>query len=165
MAPSPIRHTLGHPVTWLGITLALVILCSCLAHSQQPPHQGVVVQGEPGSPFDPFPMPEELRTLDLLRQSKEIAHTKSVGCVSCHQGCQDPHFADSPKTPTFHLGCSDCHGGNAGATSKELAHLQPRFPEAWKSSANPVRSYTLLNHENPEFVRFVNPGDLRIAPH
>ena len=36
-------------------------------------------------------------------------------------------------------------------------------PEAWDSSANPVRSYTLLNHESPEFVRFVNPGDLRVA--
>ena len=29
--------------------------------------------------------------------------------------------------------------------------------------ANPVRSYTLLNHESPEFIRFVNPGDLRVA--
>jgi len=34
---------------------------------------------------------------------------------------------------------------------------------AWPSSGNPVRSYTLLNYESPEFVRFVNPGDLRIA--
>ena len=24
-------------------------------------------------------------------------------------------------------------------------------------------SYTLLNHESPEFIRFVNPGDLRVA--
>ncbi|MCA9169354.1 MAG: hypothetical protein KDB23_16890, partial [Planctomycetales bacterium] len=35
--------------------------------------------------------------------------------------------------------------------------------EAWRTSANPVRSYTLLNHEDPEFIRFVNPGDLRVA--
>ena len=26
-----------------------------------------------------------------------------------------------------------------------------------------MRSYTLLNHESPEFIRFVNPGDFRIA--
>ena len=26
-----------------------------------------------------------------------------------------------------------------------------------------MRSYTLLNHESPEFIRFVNPGDLRVA--
>ena len=31
------------------------------------------------------------------------------------------------------------------------------------SSANPERSYTLLLAESPEFVRFVNPGDLRVA--
>ncbi|MFP6766604.1 MAG: hypothetical protein VB859_00450 [Planctomycetaceae bacterium] len=41
--------------------------------------------------------------------------------------------------------------------------MQPRFPEAWTSSANPIHSYTLLNRERPEFIRFVNPGDLRIA--
>ncbi|HLW67244.1 MAG TPA: hypothetical protein VKS79_18160, partial [Gemmataceae bacterium] len=43
------------------------------------------------------------------------------------------------------------------------AHVWPRFPDAWPSSANPIRSYTLLNHESPDFIRFVNPGDLRVA--
>ena len=41
--------------------------------------------------------------------------------------------------------------------------MRPRFPDAWGSSGNPVRSYTLLNHESPDFIRFVNPGDLRVA--
>ena len=41
--------------------------------------------------------------------------------------------------------------------------MQPRHPELWTSTANPVRSYALLNHESPEFIRFVNPGDFRIA--
>ena len=61
------------------------------------------------------------------------------------------------------LGCVDCHGGNPQAADQQAAHVWPRFPEAWRSSGNPVRSYTLLNHENPEFIRFVNPGDLRVA--
>ena len=39
----------------------------------------------------------------------------------------------------------------------------PACRKAWPTSANPVRSYTLLNHESPEFIRFVNPGDLRVA--
>src|SRR5207244_1151989 len=46
----------------------------------------------------------------------------------------------------------------------------PRDPAAWgrdrspvPSSANPVRSYTLLNRESWEWIRFVNPGDLRVA--
>src|SRR5262249_15201525 len=64
---------------------------------------------------------------------------------------------------TVRLGCVDCHGGDPHATTKEQAHVAPRFPSAWPSSANPVRSYALLNHERPEFVRFVNPGDLRVA--
>src|SRR5690606_8690716 len=45
----------------------------------------------------------------------------------------------------------------------ERAHVLPRFPSRWKSSANPERSYTWLLKESPEFVRFVNPGDLRVA--
>jgi len=52
---------------------------------------------------------------------------------------------------------------NAGCLTKEQAHIRPRNPHLWPTSANPVRSYTLLNHESPEFIRFVNPGDFRIA--
>ncbi len=44
-----------------------------------------------------------------------------------------------------------------------MAHVLPNFPNAWPASGNPVRSYTLLNHESPEFIRFKNPGDLRVA--
>src|SRR5262249_9872848 len=68
------------------------------------------------------------------------------------------HFKESLR-----LGCTDCHGGDPTAAAKEQAHVHPRFPEEWLTSANPVRSYTLLNRESPEFIRFVNPGDLRVA--
>ena len=78
---------------------------------------------------------------------------------------------------TVKLGCVDCHGGQveirrpedmspgtaAYEALKRQAHVQPRFPDAWKSAANPVRSYTLLNRERPEFIQFVNPGDLRVV--
>jgi hypothetical protein len=103
-------------------------------------------------------LPPELEGVDLLRQTAEQSERKSTGCLTCHQGAHDPHYK-----VTVRLGCTDCHGGNPDATQKEDAHVTPRFPDAWRSSANPVRSYTLLNHEKPEFVRFVNPGDLRIA--
>ncbi|MFO0843108.1 MAG: hypothetical protein U0797_12060 [Gemmataceae bacterium] len=106
----------------------------------------------------PYPMPPELAGVDLLRQTDAVAYSKSAGCVHCHQGVRDPHFKD-----TLRLGCCDCHGGDPTAADKHQAHVQPRFPDAWRSSANPVRSYTLLNHERPDFIRFVNPGDLRIA--
>lgn len=109
-------------------------------------------------PDDPFPMPPELVGVDLLAQSKEVAASKSTGCIVCHQHSGDPHGKE-----TLNIGCTDCHGGNAGASEKHLAHVTPKHPEFWTSSANPVRSYTLLNHESPEFVRFVNPGDFRVA--
>ena len=81
---------------------------------------------------------------------------KSVGCLTCHGGIEAMH-------ETVELGCIDCHGGNADATTMGEGHVKPSFPSSWKSSANPVRSYTLLNKEKPEFIRFVNPGDLRVA--
>ena len=83
---------------------------------------------------------------------------KSRGCVVCHRGAHDPHARASVQ-----LGCVDCHGGDATASDKHKAHVAPRFPNVFHSSANPVRSYTVLNHERPEFIRFVNPGDLRVA--
>src|SRR5262249_6283248 len=96
--------------------------------------------------------------VDLLRQTPEAAARKSAGCIVCHKNTSDPHAKRA-----LAIGCCDCHGGDPSAHTKEEAHEQPRFPNAWPSSANPVRSYTLLNHERPEFVRFVNPGDLRVA--
>ncbi len=81
-------------------------------------------------------------------------------------------------TPAVRLGCTDCHGGDASQrgtpglgnqhpTNKAvmaLAHPQPTLPGAWHgSSANPRRSDTLLNKESPEFIRFVNPSDYRVA--
>ena len=53
----------------------------------------------------------------------------------------------------------------AFAAARDLAHVLPKYPESWHwpSSANPQRSYALLNREAPEFVRFVNPSDYRVA--
>src|SRR5262245_6146587 len=109
-------------------------------------------------PDDPFPMPPELVGVKLLGQSDADRERKSAGCVVCHQTVGDPH-----RKPTLRIGCTDCHGGDASAADKDRAHVRPRYPQFWTSSANPVRSYALLNHESPEFVRFVNPGDLRVA--
>lgn len=117
------------------------------------------------SDSEPFPMPKELQGVDLTKQPKEVAQAKSGGCVNCHDGVHDMHMKD-----TVHLGCTDCHGGDAqgkfpppGSTRYCPAAPPSKNPAAWRSSANPVRSYTLLNHESPDFIRFVNPGDLRVA--
>jgi hypothetical protein len=107
---------------------------------------------------DPFPFPPDFSAEALMKQTPEQALAKSIGCVQCHHGVEDMH-----RKGTVRLGCCDCHGGDPNAPTKECAHVAPRFPNAWPTSGNPVRSYTLLNHESPAFIRFVNPGDLRIA--
>ena len=47
----------------------------------------------------------------------------------------------------------------------EQAHVSSRDPvhSPFRTSANPQGSYTQLNKESPAFIRFVNPGDLRVA--
>ena len=86
---------------------------------------------------------------------------KSVGCLQCHTGIENPSMHLSKNVV---LGCTDCHGGNPtpGLTMRK-AHVSPLHPEFWISSANPSDSDVLLNHESPEFIQFVNPGDLRVA--
>ena len=108
-------------------------------------------------------------------QSPAEADAKSAGCLSCHEQTDAPTMHRSPAVV---LGCVDCHGGDphparpAGSepgqagyeVAKREAHVQPRYPHAWHGSpANPERSYTLLNRESHQYVRFVNPGDLRVA--
>lgn len=107
---------------------------------------------------DAYPIPEEWAAIDLSKQTAEEAAAKSWGCVQCHTGSRDPHFKD-----TVQLGCIDCHGGDPTTTDQNAAHVAPCFPSAWSGSANPQRTYTLLNRESPAFIRFINPGDLRIA--
>ncbi len=105
-------------------------------------------------------------------QSIESASIKSEGCESCHSSTDSSSMHESDSVV---LGCTDCHGGNAsiflqGADIHNLhlmeqAHVLPSYPDDWHfpSSANPEISYTLLNREAKEFVRFVNPSDLRVA--
>ena len=92
-------------------------------------------------------------------QTQAEANAKSIGCLQCHNGVEPMH-----KASHVVLGCTDCHGGNPiRGLAKEEAHVPPRHPEFWKTSANPPNSNAWLNHESPEFIRFMNPGDLRVA--
>ena len=94
-----------------------------------------------------------------IDQTPLEAARKSNGCIQCHAGIEPMH-----TSPNVILGCVDCHGGDPtpGLTQRK-AHVPPRNPVFWESSANPNDSSVLLNHESAEFIRFVNPGDLRVA--
>jgi len=104
------------------------------------------------------------------------AEAKTDGCMSCHTATDAKTMH---KSSAVVLGCTDCHGGDASVfkpagatqgdqayfTAQEQAHVLPMFPKSWgyPSSANPKRSYALLNKEDPNYIRFVNPSDYRIA--
>jgi hypothetical protein len=105
-----------------------------------------------------YPIPNALQLLDLSQQTASQAQIKGVGCIQCHKGAHDPHGSKA-----VNLGCIDCHGGDPDALTRETAHVHPRFQNVFTNSGNPARSYTVLNHEKPEFIQFVNPGDLRVA--
>ncbi len=110
------------------------------------------------------------------RQEPAEVAAKSDGCLTCHTASDAPTMHESPAV---RLGCTDCHGGNPRVVgrpelgfehpdyvaARDLAHVLPRYPQGWHwpSSANPQRGYTLLNREASEYVRFVNPGDYRVA--
>jgi hypothetical protein len=108
-------------------------------------------------------------------QSPEEATSKSTGCITCHTSTDEPTMH---PTKTVFLGCTDCHGGNSSVSigtgtaansaeynaAKEKAHVQPRDASFKDRSALPERTFTKWLKESPEFVKFVNPGDLRVAP-
>ncbi len=111
-----------------------------------------------------------------MSQTAAMVAQKSEGCYSCHTRTDVPSMHESSAVK---LGCTDCHGGNstivgdpshgfedaAYVKARDQAHVLPRLPNSWHypDSANPKRSYTLLNKEAPEYIRFVNPGDYRVA--
>jgi len=107
-------------------------------------------------------------------QSQEEADRKSSGCTSCHTSTDEPTMH---PTRAVHIGCTDCHGGNSSISitpgaaansseynsAKEKAHVQPRDPSFKNRSALPERTYTKWLKESAEYIKFVNPGDLRVA--
>jgi hypothetical protein len=108
-------------------------------------------------------------------QTVDEAVRRSSGCVSCHG------MTDSPSmhtTNTVQLACIDCHGGKgdvqkpSGAEmgsagynqAKRDAHPHPKTNIFLKdSAATPVRAYADWLKESREYIKFVNPGDLRVA--
>jgi hypothetical protein len=123
-----------------------------------------------------FRTPEKAdqQTQLLLMESQEEADQKSAGCKSCHTKSDS---ATMHSSPAVRLGCTDCHGGNEKIfappqsspqspdyiAAKKQAHPQPHVLSNSLGGALPVRAYTAWLREDPTYIRFVNPGDLRIA--
>jgi len=109
-----------------------------------------------------------------------------IGCIDCHGGdgqvkstMDKPGRPGEPGTPIT---------DKAYLAAMMKAHVQPENAQAWygrhhlndgtrkfgehahedptklHGSRNPENTYALLNQESPAFIRFINPGDLRVAP-
>ncbi len=118
--------------------------------------------------------PEERVTPIGPRIDEAEANAASEGCLDCHSGIDSTSMHSNPAVV---IGCAQCHGGDATVRApnykhgspefdalKIKAHVAPKHPENWPSSRNPERSYVNLLQEPAEFVKFMNPGDLRVAP-
>ena len=137
----------------LFILIIAVALAATLFAAQQEPAAG---SAQPVAP----------QNTKLMRQTQAEADVKSRGCVSCHEGIEPMHASAAVR-----LGCTDCHGGDATVMATRIddkvamnrAHVLPSDKEIWRTSANPQNTYTALLRESAEFVKFVNPGDLRVS--
>jgi hypothetical protein len=126
------------------------------------------------------------------RQTAQHAFAKTEGCMSCHTqtdehtmhvnpgvvlGCTDCHGGDATvkwngkeeKQGTLAYDHTRAAREKGFApeyrAALDKAHIAPRNEKFWNypSSANPKRSYAKLNKEHPAYIRFINPGDLRVA--
>jgi hypothetical protein len=111
----------------------------------------------------------------LRGQSAEEAQRKSAGCISCHTATDEPTMHPSR---TVQLACTDCHGGDASASifpgtapnsqdyvaAKQKAHVPPKIVTFRNRPGIPERVFTQWLKESYEYIKFVNPGDLRVAP-
>ncbi len=129
-----------------GACLLSLVILGCAEHREWTAYER---QPMPQRDVDGTPTP-------LISLPAAYVEKLDANCVACHTGATDPHGS-------LRMACVDCHGGDPAATTKEKAHPTPRHPERWATAANPERSYTLLNEESREWIRFVNPGDLRVA--
>jgi len=141
-------------------SLASILLAASLilpGHAQEPETRSLF--GPRIAAQETAPTAVAIPKPNRVDQSKATQMAKSRGCIECHENSHDPHGSEFVR-----LGCTDCHGGDPtpGLTMRQ-AHVAPRNPVFFESSANPSDSTVLLNHESEEFIQFVNPGDLRVA--
>jgi hypothetical protein len=173
------RKNPGTKVRATSLRLLFLSIAALLAFALTEPgcHQAYDPSSPGGMPPE-HPIPgrnlvfKQVKAPDIRKQTDQEIAAKSNGCLAsnCHAGIDAPNKHDGiPRdTRDMHngqerIGCTDCHGGDAQTADKEKAHVKPLYAEDWpRTGQMPVRSYSMLNNESPEFVRFVNPSDLRI---
>jgi len=166
------------PLVWLLLALAALLLPAALYASGEEKPQAVKYERAPSAPRGQ-PLREDLLAACFGNEdcaANKYVDEQNAGCVTCHT--QSDHRT-MHASPAVVLSCVDCHGGDKKVmadptwrpnsleyiSALKEAHVLPKYPGewGWPSSANPQRSYALLAKESPEFIRFVNPSDYRVA--
>lgn len=86
-------------------------------------------------------------------------------CLACHRPLEDnglPHGIEEAHPPVDgkNLSCTDCHGGDASKLKMSEAHVGPG-PNAEHYLKN--LTHGELDTVDSAYLRFINPGDLRVA--
>ena len=173
----------------LGLTaFAVFVVFSSITRSGAQGNDGPTATDAPATPATgnaaaaPVPAAAPVVKTPAQDPAPPAAAPKMEGCIACHGNIEPMHRKrgtkpeesgklDEQGKDAFGLSCTYCHGGNPATLEKKEAHVKPRYPELWQrykkqdttSSANPENSHALMANESYEFVRFVNPADLRVA--
>ncbi len=106
-----------------------------------------------------------LVSLAALGGCEQVVYVERSSCLSCHRPLQADGQAVGiehahPPVDGEELSCVDCHGGDPKARSQSLAHPRPG-----RNASFFLKNLTIgeLDSVDPDYLRFVNPGDLRVA--
>lgn len=88
---------------------------------------------------------------------------QSCESSSCHGPSGRPNGIELAH-PAQPLSCTDCHGGDGDAEDKDGAHVAPA-PQWVADRRGYLRNLSTneLDQVDPDYLRFVNPGDYRVA--
>jgi hypothetical protein len=110
-------------------------------------------------------------------ETEEARLADSKSCLACHTA----HDSYSLHASEQQISCVGCHGGDPKSfvpanvltldvqsgpylEAKRKSHPGPaNNPDLWKTAANPQTTGILTIQETADYIRFVNPGDLRAA--
>lgn len=96
---------------------------------------------------------------------KKVVYVDRTSCLACHRPIDEegtPHGIEEahPLVDGEPLTCVECHGGDPEDRTQSGAHVQP--PEGHNGFIRNLTSGE-LDAVGVDYVRFINPGDLRAA--
>lgn len=94
---------------------------------------------------------------DNLQPGQSCEQSACHGFAGSDRGIEQAH-------PGFELACTNCHGGDGEAKDKADSHVVPA-PDFVAERNGYIKNLSVeeLDQVDPDYLRFINPGDYRIA--